>query len=141
MPGQTLPDSSEARKEIPLYSGLLAYFPAALAAVARVSKVGNDKHNPGQPLHHARGKSTDHKDCLLRHLMDASEGTGRDKNGLPEVAFVAWRALALCQEWLEEHDGAPLAPAAKLPASDPGAAQEKACSESAQLLQPLGPAK
>ena len=33
-PHTTLPVSSAARKEIPLYEGLLKYFPAALVAVA-----------------------------------------------------------------------------------------------------------
>lgn len=110
----TLPLDSEDRKDIPLYSGPLRYFPAALAEVARVCKVGNDKHNPGQPMHHARGKSTDHADCILRHMVDMSENDGLDENGVPQVAYVAWRALALCQEWLEAHGYAPLAPGARV---------------------------
>lgn len=115
----TLGSDSLARKGIPLHRGLRRYFPAALAAVARVSKVGNDKHNPGEEMHHARGKSMDHADCIDRHLTDLSEdfgcGVGRDENGVPQVAYIAWRALALAQEWLEANDGAPLAPGAKLP--------------------------
>lgn len=113
--GPTLPRGSADRKDVPLYAGLLRYFPAALAAVARVSKLGNDKHNPGQPLHHARGKSMDHADCILRHLLDMDDRAtgGVDEHGLPEAAYVAWRALALAQEWLEEHSGAPPAPAAR----------------------------
>lgn len=114
----TLPIDSNARKEYPIYSGPISYFPKALAYVAKVCKIGNDKHNPGQPLHHARGKSGDHADCILRHLIDLSEdagqGKGRDENGVPQVAYIAWRALALAQEWLEKNDGAPLAPAAKI---------------------------
>lgn len=114
----TLPLGSADRKQYPLYSGPLKYFPKALAEVARVCKVGNDKHNPGQPLHHARGKSNDHADCILRHLVDMSEnfgaGVGRDENGIPQVAYVAWRALALAQEWLEKNEGAPLAPGAQI---------------------------
>lgn len=113
----TLPLDSNERKEYPLYRGLLRYFPAALAGVARVSKIGNDKHNPGEPLHHARGKSSDHADCIIRHLTDLSEdfgkGVGRDENGTPQVLYAAWRALALAQEWLEQNEGAPMAPGAK----------------------------
>lgn len=113
----TLPNNSKERKEFPIYSGPVKYFPAALAAVAKVCKIGNDKHNPGQPLHHARGKSSDHADCIIRHLIDMSEdygrGTGFDENGVPQVAYIAWRALALAQEWCETNDGAPLAPGAK----------------------------
>ena len=117
-PETTLPLGSSERKGIPLYSGLLKYFPAALAAAAAVSKVGNDKHNPGQPMHHARGKSGDHADCLMRHLVDLEEdfgmGRGVDEAGMPQVGYIVWRALALAQEWLEANHSAPLAPGAKL---------------------------
>jgi hypothetical protein len=115
----TLPQNSAARKDIPLYEGLLKYFPSALSAVAFISKFGNDKHNPGQALHHARGKSSDHADCILRHLIDLNEdrgkGEGRDEDGMPQVAYIAWRALALAQEWMEKNSGAPLAPGAREP--------------------------
>lgn len=113
-----LPQESGARKKIPLFSGVLKYFPAALVGVAKVSMMGNDKHNPGQPLHHSRGKSADHADCILRHLVETSEEEGFDEHGIPSVAYVAWRALALCQEWYEKHDNAPLAPGAR-PATIP----------------------
>jgi hypothetical protein len=100
-----LPADSGARKHIPLARGLLDYFPNALAAVAGVSWAGNEQHNPGQPLHHARGKSMDHDDCLLRHFLD--RGT-LDKDGLRHSAKVAWRALALLQQELEDQEGAPV---------------------------------
>ena len=106
----TLPTESEKRKGIPLARGLLDYFPAALAAVAEVSKAGNDKHNPGEPLHHARGKSTDHADCILRHLVDRGEVDPED--GLRHSAKVCWRSLALLQEELEAA-GAPMARGAR----------------------------
>lgn len=98
-----------ARKEIPLARGLLDYFPAALAEVAALSKKGNDQHNPGEPMHHARGKSNDHADCVMRHLID--RGT-IDVDGTRHSAKVAWRALALLQEELEA-EGAPLPRGAK----------------------------
>lgn len=94
----TLPQKPEQRKEIPLTTGLLDYFPAALAAVAKVSRLGNDQHNPGEPLHWARGKSMDHADCLVRHLIE--RGT-LDSDGAQHSAKMAWRALALLQEELE----------------------------------------
>jgi hypothetical protein len=92
--------------------GLLYYFPAALAEVARVSKVGNDQHNPGEPMHHARGKSTDHANKIMRHLVEA--GTV-DTDGTRHTAKLAWRALALLQEELEREEGAPLPRNARLP--------------------------
>jgi hypothetical protein len=69
----TLPTDSAERKEIPITSGVLKYAPAALAGVARISMEGNKKHNGDQPLHHARGKSTDHSDCIVRHLIDVND--------------------------------------------------------------------
>ncbi len=93
-----LPEDKTARKDTPIFSGVLAYFPDALAMVARVSKAGNDQHNPGQELHWSRGKSNDHADCIIRHLVD--HGT-IDTDGFPHTAKVAWRALALLQEELE----------------------------------------
>ncbi len=101
----TLPTEAKERKEIPLVRGVLDYFPAALAAVAQVSFVGNQQHNPGEEMHWARGKSSDHADCIVRHLVD--RGTF-DKDGVRHSAKVAWRALALLQEELEAA-GAPLA--------------------------------
>ena len=101
----SLTTDAAARKGAPIASGVLWYFPNALAAIAAVSKAGNDQHNPGQPLHHARGKSQDHADCIIRHLIDA--GT-LDTDGLRHSAKVAWRALALLQEEIEAAEGAPL---------------------------------
>ncbi len=109
-PALALPTDAAKRKQIPIVAGCLDYFPSALAAVAELSRVGNEQHNPGQPLHHARGKSTDHADCIVRHLMD--RGTV-DTDGIRHSAKVAWRALALLQLELEAA-GAPLARGAKL---------------------------
>lgn len=86
------------RKALPIASGVLDYFPDALLAVAEVSRVGNEQHNPGQPLHWAKEKSTDEADALLRHLID--RGT-RDTDGMRHSAKVAWRALALLQRELD----------------------------------------
>lgn len=100
-----LPTDSEARKGIPIVSGVLDYFPSAIAAVAKLSKVGNDKHNPGEPLHWARGKSDDHADTAARHLLERGK---YDTDGVLHSVKVAWRALALAQLELEEFEGAPV---------------------------------
>lgn len=110
-----LPTDANERKNVPLVTGVWDYFPAALAEVARVSKAGNDQHNPGQPLHWARGKLTDHADCIGRHLLE--RGT-RDTDGQRHSTKMAWRALALLQEEMEA-EGAPLARGAKLPEENP----------------------
>ena len=111
-PTPILPVESAARKEIPIAEGVLDYFPAAIAYVARISKVGNDKHNPGQPMHHARSKSGDHANCIGRHLIE--RGTFDLEDNLRHSGKLAWRALALLQEELEREEGAPLPRGAKL---------------------------
>lgn len=117
----TLPIDSTERKNYPLFRGLLRYFPAALAGVSKTSKLGNDKHNPNEEMHHARGKSGDHGDCILRHLIDTEDllaALNRNTSGatseavLNEVNQLTWRVLAFSQE-LHEKFGAPLAPGAK----------------------------
>lgn len=97
-----LPEDAGDRKDVPITTGVLDYFPLALVEVARCSKQGNDQHNPGQPLHWARGKSSDHADCLVRHLIQRGVP---DKDGITHTAKVAWRALALLQEELEAAAG------------------------------------
>jgi len=127
----TLPTDSTERKNVPILSGVMNYFPAALAGVARISVAGNNKHNADQPLHHARGKSMDHGDCIIRHtmdledlralmvrqekFMDADQAASVIKLLLEEARCRAWRALADLQELEEIYGGAPLAPGARLP--------------------------
>ena len=95
-----LPTDAQERKDTPITTGVLDYFPAALAYVARVSKAGNDQHNPGEPLHWARDKSRDQADCIARHLIE--RGTIDEGDGLRHSGKLAWRALALLQEELEQ---------------------------------------
>lgn len=95
----SLPADSKARKGIPIATGVLDYFPDAIAYVAMVSKAGNEKHNPGEPLNWSRGKSNDHADCIARHLLE--RGTLDPEDGLRHAGKLAWRALALLQEEIE----------------------------------------
>jgi hypothetical protein len=97
-----LPDDKQDRKATPICTGVLDYFPAALAEVARVSLAGNEQHNPGQPLHWAKEKSQDEADALTRHLL--ARGT-LDNDGVRHSAKLAWRALALLQRELEAEAG------------------------------------
>lgn len=93
-----LPSDPGDRKKFPITSGVLDYFPDAIAAVAEVSYQGNQQHNPGQPLHWSRDKSSDHEDCIGRHTLQ--RGTF-DTDGLRHTAKRAWRALAALQLELE----------------------------------------
>lgn len=91
-------EDAKTRKNTPIGTGVLDYFPRALAAVAQCSKAGNDQHNPGQPLHWDKTKSTDHVDCIARHLIDRETV---DTDGIPHAAKLAWRALAFLEMQLE----------------------------------------
>lgn len=94
-----LPDEASERKKFPIASGVLDYFPDAIAAIAHLSYVGNEQHNPGKPLHWDRTKSTDEADTMLRHFLE--RGT-RDKDGMRHSVKMAWRALAFLQKELEQ---------------------------------------
>lgn len=100
-----LPTDPKERKLIPICTGVLDYFPKALAEVARVSVGGNAQHNPGEPLHWARGKSMDNADTIIRHVME--RGT-RDVDGRRHTAKAAWRILAMLELEIEEQEGAPI---------------------------------
>lgn len=110
MSNSLLPLDAQERKSIPIATGVLDYFSAALAEIAKVSQAGNDQHNPGQSLHWARGKSNDQADTMIRHFME--RGTV-DSDGQRHSAKMAWRALAILQLELEA-EGAPMARGAKV---------------------------
>ena len=111
-----LPSDSAARKQRPIVTGFLDYFPAAAAGVAFVSWAGNQKHNPGQPLHWARGKSADQEDCIGRHILERGGveylETADAIYEIPHELALAWRAMANAQLAAEAH-GAPVARGAK----------------------------
>ena len=116
-----LPTDAAERKKYPIGTGVLDYFPSSLLEIAKVSYLGNLQHNPGQPLHWARGKSTDQLDTTIRHCMEGLEREEdgelhlvKDTDGSYHLAKAAWRLLALFQEALEK-EGAPLARGARLP--------------------------
>lgn len=88
----------ERRKQMPVFSGVLNYFPDAIRELSKVSYVGNQQHNPDKPLHWDRSKSGDELDALARHLLEA--GT-IDTDGIRHSAKVAWRALANLQKEIE----------------------------------------
>lgn len=95
----TIPSDPVARKRFPIASGVLSYFPDAIVAISEVSYVGNEQHNPGQPLHWDRSKSCDEDDAMMRHFM--CRGT-KDSDGQRHSAKLAWRALAALQKEIEE---------------------------------------
>ena len=88
----------QKRKDTPIATGFLDYFPAAVAEAARLSKIGNDQHNPGSHLHWDRDKSGDESDAMLRHFLE--RGT-IDTDGVPHSVKVLWRAAAFAQKEME----------------------------------------
>ena len=90
-----LPRDSEARKGVPIFTGFIMYFPDAIIEGAKLSIYGNDKHNPGEPLHWSEDKSNDHGDCILRHQMEYDQ-IDPDCN-LFHATHVFWRAGAQLQ--------------------------------------------
>ena len=94
-----LKDKHTERKQMPVYTGVVKYFPNALKYVSKVSLAGNDQHHPDKPLHWDKSKSTDHLDSLMRHLTEADK---IDDDGLLHLGKVAWRALAALEDYLDK---------------------------------------
>lgn len=94
--------SAAERKAAPIVTGFLDYFPDAVLEASMLSKIGNDQHNPGEPLHWARAKSGDEADTLVRHLM--ARGT-RDTDGVRHSTKLLWRAAANLQKEIEAERG------------------------------------
>jgi hypothetical protein len=125
--GSYIPQDDQTRKDAPMFRGLLGYFPAALFEVAAHSLDSDRKHTPGNVggPHWARGKSADHEDTIIRHLIDAGprrtsgawklwqklvalaapKGSSAKDARRYHLRCIAWRALALLQEDCEA-DGA-----------------------------------
>lgn len=113
-----LPKGYNARKALPLYTFLTGYFPDAILELVKVSVAGNVQHNPGQPLHWAREKSTDQMNPVARHIFDHAAGLVYERDlppavlaavgpdGIMALAQAAWRLLAeiqlLCEKRAKE---------------------------------------
>ena len=99
-----LPSDPKARKNIPVYSGFIKYFPRAICAVAELSRIGNDQHSPGEPLHWDKEKSKDEADALMRHMLDHVMGPEHDTDGVHHLTKLAWRAMAQLERALDAED-------------------------------------
>jgi len=99
-----LPTDAKERKAIPVYSGFVKYFPDAMAEVAKVSKRGNDQHNPGKPLHWDRSKSGDELDAMMRHVLDSTNDGLSIADQIEEAAARSWRSMADLQKLCEQRE-------------------------------------
>jgi hypothetical protein len=91
-------NKAQKRKQHPIFSGVLKYFPNAIYYISNVSWQGNQQHHPDEPLHWDKSKSTDEPDALVRHLLQYDQF---DDDGILHAGKVAWRGLALLERELE----------------------------------------
>jgi hypothetical protein len=101
-------DDKTRKGEWPVWDYMFKYFPLAWLEEVRVAVLGNKQHNPGQPLHWAREKSTDQLNTAFRHQFDYAEAKARgvvvprDRDGKAQLAQAIWRLKAQLQLDLEE---------------------------------------
>lgn len=120
-----LPTDNAERKALPLWDFMFGYFPDAWVEVAKVAVSGNEQHNPGEPLHWAREKSTDQLNTAFRHLFDHGKGQVLDTDECYHLAKAIWRLSAELQLIVERKQ------AGEVPA------QHVAREESGQERRPL----
>jgi hypothetical protein len=113
-------EDAQERKETPIYSGFIKYFPHATAAVAAHSFVSNEQHNPGEPLHWAREKSGDETDAIARHLTDLAlaESAGDLDQQIEDARALAWRSMANLEKLLEKRHNAEYVDSLQSPVTD-----------------------
>lgn len=101
--------SSHAKPDEPitkadrLTTGVVDYFPNALAAIGRWSTFNNAKYPPAVPSADGSPRwsfdvSTQHADAIASHL--AQRGTVDAESGFSHSVALAWRALALLESEL-----------------------------------------
>lgn len=92
---------AEWRKQRPVYEGFIKYFPDAIMECSHLSLQGNAQHGKeGDPLQWYKEKSTDEKDCIVRHLIDLSQGD-TDDDGIWQEVKAMWRACANVQRKID----------------------------------------
>lgn len=97
-------DADLSRKETPVYSGFMKYFPKAIREVSRVSYNATQQHHPTKEMHWDKGKSKDHLDSMIRHLLDVTDNNTEDGDKKEALAKVAWRAMAELEIYLESNE-------------------------------------
>lgn len=151
-----LPKDNALRKALPLFTFLTEYFPDAILELVKVSVAGNMQHNPGEPMHWARGKSMDQLNTAMRHVWDhATIGVYDDEPPLPpeilaaiggesplHLAKAAWRLLAqiqlMCEERARVQEVVELFPDAYALTPDPLQPEERIVGMVPELAAPFG---
>ncbi|MFI5397628.1 MAG: dATP/dGTP diphosphohydrolase domain-containing protein [Candidatus Binatia bacterium] len=105
-PMRSFPDEDKARKRLPMWTYITQYFPKALMAELGVAVAGNEQHNPGEPLHWAREKSTDQMNTAFHHMWDHCAGKTKDTDGQYHLAKAIWRLKAELELTIEAEEQA-----------------------------------
>ena len=77
-----LPEDAQERKNVPVWTAFIKYFPHAIVAVAKHAANGSKQHHPNDPPWWDMSKSQDEMDALMRHALEGHHEA------------VAWRAMA-----------------------------------------------
>ena len=93
-------ETNKQRKDTPVFSGFIKYFPNAIKDVARLSLIANDQHHPNKPLHWDMNKSKDELDSCMRHLIDHASGIEFDEDSVRHLTKCAWRMMGMLERTL-----------------------------------------
>ncbi len=96
-----LPTDAQERKNTPIYTGFMCFFPLAIAAVAQHSHASTEQHHPGEPCHWDKSKSTDERDSQARHLLNQAISISLDEE-IEHAKAGAWRAMANLERLLTD---------------------------------------
>jgi hypothetical protein len=97
-------NKAQERKNTPIYSGVIKYFPDVFAEICKSSVAGNTQHLKGKPLHWDRSKSKDQMDACVRHIIDHARGEVFDDDGVRHLAKACWRLMAQLQLDIENYE-------------------------------------
>ena len=132
----SLPTDRDARNALPIWDGLMMYFPDVWAEVAKVSVLGNKQHNLGAKLFWNREVSTDHLNKVMRHCLDHGSGNVLDTDGTFHMAKAVWRACAELQLAIEAQREVEVEKKIKLAACHKGTS---GCTFKYHKVQPYAP--
>lgn len=99
-----LPEDAAERKNYPIYTGFIRFFPFAIAHIANHSHKATQQHHPDSPCHWDKSKSADEEDACARHFIEQAhaENIGDNDTLLKEATAKAWRAMANLERILTE---------------------------------------
>lgn len=88
---------------MPVFQGLIDYFPRACMEVARVSQMGAEKYQ-WKGWESVPDGLNRYSNAMVRHQLNLAIQGEYDPDGFLHRAQIAWNALATLELWLREHD-------------------------------------